>query len=74
MRVQSQDGEDSLEKGMSTLSSILAWGVPWVEEPDGLQSMGSQSVRHIQSIDVVMVATSFDYFYTSVFSWLFPSS
>ena len=46
MQVQSQDGEDSLEKGMSTLSSILAWGVPWVEEPDGLQSMGSQRVRH----------------------------
>ena len=46
MRVQSLGGKDSLEKGMATLSSILAWGVPWVEEPNGLQSMGLQRVRH----------------------------
>ena len=36
----------SLEKGMATHSSILAWRVPWTEEPGGLQSMGSQKVRH----------------------------
>ena len=36
----------SLEKGMATHSSILAWRIPWTEEPDGLQSMGSQRVRH----------------------------
>ena len=34
--------EDSLEKGMSTHSSILAWRIPWMEEPGGLQSMGLQ--------------------------------
>ena len=35
-----------LEKGMATHSSILAWRVPWVEEPGGLQSMGSHRVGH----------------------------
>ena len=35
-----------LEKGMATHSSILAWRIPWTEEPGGLQSMGSQRVRH----------------------------
>ena len=35
--------EDPLEKGMATHSSILAWRIPWTEEPDGLQSMESQS-------------------------------
>ena len=34
--------EDSLEEGMATHSSILAWRIPWTEEPGGLQSMGSQ--------------------------------
>ena len=37
---QSLDQEDPLEKGMATHSSILAWNIPWTEEPDGLQSMG----------------------------------
>ena len=36
----------SLEKEMATHSSILAWRIPWIEEPGGLQSMGSQRVRH----------------------------
>ena len=45
-RVQAQDQEDPLEKGMATHSSILAWRTPWTEEPGGLQSMGSQRVRH----------------------------
>ena len=44
-RVQSLGGENSLEKGMATFSSILAWAIPWTEEPDELQSMGSQRVR-----------------------------
>ena len=38
--------EDPLEEGMITHSSILAWRIPWTEEPGGLQSMGSQRVRH----------------------------
>ena len=46
MWVQSLSGEDPLEKGMTTHSSIPAWRIPWTEEPGGLQSMGSQSVGH----------------------------
>ena len=38
--------EDLLEKEMATPSSILTWKIPWMEEPDGLQSMGSQRVGH----------------------------
>ena len=38
--------EDLLEKEMATHSSTLAWRIPWAEEPGGLQSMGSQRVRH----------------------------
>ena len=38
--------EDLLEEGMATHSSILAWRMPWAEKPGGLQSMGSQRVRH----------------------------
>ena len=38
--------EDPLEEGMAIHSSILAWRTPWTEEPGGLQSMGSQRVRH----------------------------
>ena len=45
-QVQSLDQEDSLEKEMATHSSILAWRISWTEEPGGLQSMGSQRVRH----------------------------
>ena len=41
--VQFQGWEDLLEKGMATHSSILAWRIPWTEEPGGLQFMGSQS-------------------------------
>ena len=40
--VQSLVWEDPLEKGMATHSSILAWRIPWTEEPGGLQSLGSQ--------------------------------
>ena len=38
--------EDPLEEGMATRSSILAWRIPWTEEPDGLQSTRSQRVGH----------------------------
>ena len=44
--VQSLDGEDPLEEGMATLSRIVAWRIPWTEEPGRLQSMGSQRVGH----------------------------
>ena len=44
--VWSLNQEDPLEEGMATHSSILAWRIPWAEEPGGLQSMGSQRVRN----------------------------
>ena len=45
-QVQSLGQEDSLEEEMATYSSVLAWRIPWIEEPGRLQSMGSQRVRH----------------------------
>ena len=45
-QVQSLAREDPLEKEMATHCSILAWKIPWTEELGGLQSMGSQRVRH----------------------------
>ena len=44
MWVLSLDWEDPLDKGMATHSTILAWRIPWTEEPSRLQSMGSQRV------------------------------
>ena len=44
--VQSLGWEDLLEKEMATLSSILVWKIPWMEEPGRLQSMGLQRVGH----------------------------
>ena len=46
MRVQFPGQEDPLEEGMATHSSILAWRIPWTEEPGGLQPKGSQRVGH----------------------------
>ena len=43
-RIQPLSGEDPLEKEMAAYCSILAWEIPWIEEPAGLQSMGSQRV------------------------------
>ena len=45
-QVRSLGQEDPLEKGMAIHSSTFAWRIPWTEEPGGLQSMGSQRVRH----------------------------
>ena len=45
-RVRSLDQEDPLQKEMAAHFSIFAWEIPWTEEPGGLQSMGSQRVRH----------------------------
>ena len=46
MWVQFLGWEDPLEQGVATHSSILAWRIPWTEEPGGLQSTGSQKVGH----------------------------
>ena len=45
-QVRSMSWEDPLEEGMATHSSILAWRIPWTEEPGGLQFTGSQRVGH----------------------------
>ena len=45
-RVRSLGWEDPLEKEMAALSSTLAWKIPWMEEPGGVQSMGSQRMGH----------------------------
>ena len=45
-QVQSLSQEDPLEKGMATHFSVLAWKIPWAEEPGGLQTVGSQRVAH----------------------------
>ena len=46
MQVRSLGWEDPLEKKMATLSDVLAWRIPWTEEPDWLLSKGSQRVHH----------------------------
>ena len=50
MRVRSLGREDPLVEGMATDSSILAWNIPWAEEPGGLQSMGLQRDGHGRAI------------------------
>ena len=54
--IQSLGLEDPLEKDMATHSNILAWEIPWTEEPGGLQSMGSQRVRHDRASQKQQVA------------------
>ena len=54
MRVQSLGQEDPLEEGTATHSSILAWRIPWTEEPGGLWSTGTQRVGHDQSMTEAM--------------------
>ena len=49
MRVQSLGQEDPLEEGTATHSSILAWRIPWIEEPGGLWPTGTQRVGHDRS-------------------------
>ena len=46
MWIRSLGQEDPLEEGLATHSSILAWRIPWTEDPGGLQSIGSQRVGH----------------------------
>ena len=55
-RIQSPGQEDSLEKGMAIVSSILAWRIPWTEESGGLQSMGSQRMERDWGINTIITA------------------
>ena len=67
-QVPSLDGEGPLEKEMATHSSVLAWRIPWTEEPGGLQSMGWQRIRH----DWVTNANTNDFIeWTGKYSLLF---
>ena len=52
MWVQSLDGEDPLEEGLATHSSILAWRFPWTEEPGRLQSIGWQSLTQLKQLSM----------------------
>ena len=58
MQVPSLVQEDLLEESMATHSSILAWKIPWKEEPCGLQSMGSQRAGHYSATAHVYIAGS----------------
>ena len=71
-QVHSLGWEDPLEKEMATHSSILAWRIPWTEEPGGLQSTGSQRVEYswVTSLSFFLSLTTYcgyTWFYTSVF-------
>ena len=57
-QVQSLGQEDPLEKGMATHSSILAWRVPWTEEPGRLQSMGLQSWTQLKQLSTLGTGSS----------------
>ena len=50
MQVRCLGQEDPLDEGMATYSSILTWRIPWTEELDSLQFIGSQTVGHIEAI------------------------
>ena len=50
MLVRPLDQEDPLEEGLATHSSILAWRIPWTEEPGGLQSMASKSQTRLKRL------------------------
>ena len=56
IQVHSLRGEDPLEKEMANHSDILVWKIPWTEEPGGLQSMGSQRVRHDRMTNISEVS------------------
>ena len=65
--VESLGQEDRLEKGKATHSNILAWRIPWTEEPGGPQSTGSQRVRH----DWTKNNLTFHFLWLSYGTWLF---
>ena len=52
MQIQSLGQEDPLEKEMATYSSMLAWEIPWTEEPGGLWSIGSQSQTRLKRLSM----------------------
>ena len=72
-QVRSLGREDSLEKGTATHSSILAWRIPWTEEPGGLQSMGSQRIGHNWATNIFTLSESLEkYHKVPSFSFSIP--
>ena len=65
--VRSRGKEDPLEVELGTHTSILAWEIPWTKEPGGLQSMGSQRVRHDLSVKQQQQCTRIHYIYASTY-------
>ena len=70
--VWSLSQEDPLEKEMASHSSILAWKIPWTEEPGRLQSMGLQRVRHDWVTHFHFLFSSLSLFNEYIFSWTYP--
>ena len=68
-RVQSLRWEDPLQKGMTAHASILAWRIPWTEEPGGLQSTGSDTTE--QLTHVVIALNDLSFFNIYLFIWLY---
>ena len=66
--VQSLGQEDPLEKGMATHSNILAWKIPWIEEPGRLQPMGSQRVGHNWAADLSYLIWNLEGWYWWIYS------
>ena len=60
--VQFLGGEDPLEKEMATHSSILAWRIPWTEEPGGLQSIGSQEWDTTERLSLLLLLYALEFF------------
>ena len=58
MLVKSLDPEDSPEKGMATHSNVLAWRIPWTEEPGGLQSTGQKELDEIEETQQARLSQS----------------
>ena len=65
IQVRSLGQEDPLEKGMAAHSSVLAWRIPWTEEPGRLQSMGSQGVRYDWATSTFTFRLAFCWFFMS---------
>ena len=66
-RVQSLSREDPLEEGMATHSNVLAWEIPWTEEPGGLQSLGPQRVGHTEQLIHLLVNITISLIFSVLF-------
>ena len=70
-RVRSLNQEESLEKGLATHSSVLAWKIAWTEEPGGLQSMGSQKLGHDWATNTFTFAYTYMYMYVCIYIYIY---